>query len=231
MKIKSLFSFSWLELRTLGNSKLVQATVLVPVLGYLILFSEWFLELLGDENGFNLLWKVYCLYYSFTFIALASVLYSFRCPFVFKHYGSLADYVEKEERLYGKYNIGKLLQRIVQTLYRRGIETTEDASEHVKSSLDQLFRIHPTDDETYKVATTKIGREIIDNEKLIEYLSFFYNHHHHLNLKSKNFVIFLYIVGFILLAIPSLAMFIEVVVKTATHLLNEGGLYGGQPKT
>lgn len=219
---------SWLDLRSLGNSKLVQSTVLVPVIGYLILFSEWFLELVGERNGFNLLWKIYCLYYSFTLIAVASVIYNYKCPSAFKYYGSLAEYIEKEERLYGKYNIGKLLRHITQALRRRGKETLEEASPSVKSNLDLLFMIHPSQVETFNTAALKIGNEIINEGKLIEYLSFFYNHHHHLNLKSKKVVIILYSIGFTLLLIPSITMFVEVLIKTSTYVVALGGYSGGQ---
>ena len=46
--------FTWMELRSLGNSHVVQASVLFPLIGYLILFNKDvsnFLSLTGLEHA------------------------------------------------------------------------------------------------------------------------------------------------------------------------------------
>lgn len=95
---------SWAELRSIGNSRLVQASILFPLVGYLILFNDevgsFFrtgkldaaapsLELIGW------LWarKLYFLYFGLMSLGIGSAVYSIWCPHIVKKHADFADYI------------------------------------------------------------------------------------------------------------------------------------------
>jgi hypothetical protein len=95
---------TWMELRALGNSRAVQASVLFPVVGYLILFNDQvstFLSISRLENaqptlgvlGWAWSHKLHFIYFGLMSLGLGSFIYSFRCPFIIKKHGDFADYV------------------------------------------------------------------------------------------------------------------------------------------
>src|SRR5262245_23714640 len=105
---------SWDKLRTLGNARLVKLTVLVPLIGYMILFNDQLLRYLelsspyfhdafigGEVAGtgglsLSLAYRLYLFYFGFTFLALGALLYEFRCPWQVKRHGTAAEFVRVE---------------------------------------------------------------------------------------------------------------------------------------
>jgi len=71
----------WSGLRTLGNSSIVRASVLMPAFGYMLLLNEnvhayltikydgWILSYLPN------VWRIWLLFYGSFFIAFATILY------------------------------------------------------------------------------------------------------------------------------------------------------------
>ena len=75
--------YRWDELRRLGNHKLVQLTVVVPIVGYLILLNKQlaaYYALYFDANATDISYRLYCLYFGFTFLGIASLLFNLLCP-------------------------------------------------------------------------------------------------------------------------------------------------------
>ena len=87
---------SWDELRLYGNSRAMKFTVFVPVLGYYILFGQWFNEAftLTFESQFDLS-RAYYLYYSFWALAVGSVMYTWRCPVEIAKFADRFEFAEK----------------------------------------------------------------------------------------------------------------------------------------
>ena len=102
----------WDHLRVIGNSRLVKLTILVPLLGYMVLFNEQlvhYLELASpyfrdvflhgraaDGETWSLAYRLYCFYFGFTALAIGALVYEARCPRLVKAYGSAAEYYRVE---------------------------------------------------------------------------------------------------------------------------------------
>lgn len=126
--------YTWDALRALGNQRLVQLTVLIPIVGYLVLFNEhlvqyWTLsrELFDAQSVFDLFggnesgqapvavvsYRLYCLYFGLCLIALASALFSLFCPRYVKVYASAAEFVAMEERIMLPERLAEMKRRVI----------------------------------------------------------------------------------------------------------------------
>jgi hypothetical protein len=102
--LRSKFIPAWAELRTLGNSKAVQASAIFPVVGYLILLSGQVTNFFDggltsdpvqQKDWLTQLWqaKLYFVYFGLLLLGLGSALYQWRCPRLIKKHGDWEDYV------------------------------------------------------------------------------------------------------------------------------------------
>ncbi len=103
------------DLREIGNLWVVKATILLPVIGYLILFNAEIIrylklssEITGTTNDATISWRLLAVYFGLLAIAVASVLYSWRCPILVKRYGRAADYVTAEAESIGEIALADL---------------------------------------------------------------------------------------------------------------------------
>jgi hypothetical protein len=92
----------WSSIRTIGNSPTVKATILIPVIGYMILFNARIAEYLAlpaELAGFGE-WapspispRLMMIYFGLCFIALGAAIYALACPIIAKRYGNANDFV------------------------------------------------------------------------------------------------------------------------------------------
>src|SRR5262245_13941791 len=86
----------WTTLRAVGNSPIVKMTIVIPVLGWLILFNDYIVhqlsaveEIFGKlQVSSRLLW----LYVGLFITSIGSILYAGFCPEEIKKYASEIDY-------------------------------------------------------------------------------------------------------------------------------------------
>jgi hypothetical protein len=84
----------WNQLRTLGDSNLVNASVLMPAFGYMLLLNDNVHQYLTIKyDGWLLhhlpsIWRIWLLFYGSFFLAIATILYSIYCPSQVKRYAS-----------------------------------------------------------------------------------------------------------------------------------------------
>lgn len=105
----------WAGLRNVGNSSLVRASALVPLLGYLILFNE---HIAGQQTilgQFQLSWRLMLLYLGLSMVGIGSMIYVLRCPETIKRYSSAVDYALTEGPYFGTGNNLAFLRSSVQT--------------------------------------------------------------------------------------------------------------------
>jgi len=97
---------AWSVLRKIGNQKIIQFTILVPVIGYYIIFSSQFCEFIATAETVNIgvsctentpSQKTFEIYFAFVFLGIASLLYSF-CPKTVKQYANEVELVHTEEQ-------------------------------------------------------------------------------------------------------------------------------------
>ena len=96
-------SSRWSELRDLGQSNLVRASLLMPVFGYLLLLNEHVHDYLtirydGDWpfNRLPSIWRVWMLFYGSFLLAMGSIVFAWRCPVEIKRYASAFSLVDTE---------------------------------------------------------------------------------------------------------------------------------------
>ncbi len=114
----------WSNLRDLGQSNLVRASVLMPVFGYLLLLNEHvhdYLILQYDADWpLNLLpsmWRVWMLFYGSFFLAMGSTLFAWRCPVEIKRYASDFNFVDTERPHLTAQNQTQQIADKLKTLY------------------------------------------------------------------------------------------------------------------
>jgi len=115
----------WNQLRTLGSSSLVRASVLMPAFGYILLLNDnvhqfltvkydgWLLDHLHLPG----VWRIWLLFYGSFFLAAATILYSSMCPDEIKRYASAFEMADGETE--HQLNLGqfKTVQDNLKKLY------------------------------------------------------------------------------------------------------------------
>ena len=90
----------WTALRPVGNSVIVKLTILIPAIGYLIIFNNklvGYVDLVREVSGFDASSglsvppRLFQIYFGLCFVAIASAIYSLACPSIIKRYPSAID--------------------------------------------------------------------------------------------------------------------------------------------
>ncbi|WP_157095565.1 hypothetical protein [Bradyrhizobium sp. AT1] len=90
---------TWSSLRAIGNSPAAKASILIPFLGYLILFNKRLVEALAFRcidypcQEQILFPNLYFLYFGLTIFGLGSFLYQVQCDPRIKRFANVEDYV------------------------------------------------------------------------------------------------------------------------------------------
>ena len=96
---------AWSFFRGIGNSSIARATIIVPVIGYLLILNSDFVSWVVHSDAstatsvrphVSLLctkaWRLVAIYYGLTCIGVATALFGFMCPFMHRKYGDSMDY-------------------------------------------------------------------------------------------------------------------------------------------
>tara|TARA_R110001583_G_C5649005_1_gene408529 strand:- start:110 stop:721 length:612 start_codon:yes stop_codon:yes gene_type:complete len=94
---------SWSSLRTLGESKVIKLTFLTPVFGYVIIFSDYFIQLLTQVNTYLSLSQAkevaisnaYFMYFGLLLLGIASGIYALFSPNLCNEYKSIRSYLNE----------------------------------------------------------------------------------------------------------------------------------------
>lgn len=111
----------WDKLRIAVATPLVQLTVVMPILGYFILFSaeiQDFLKLTVDSDVNVVSWRLYLLYFGFSSLAISATIFNVRCPPEVKHHGAAYEFVANEEKIM----LSDRIEEIWKVLRANGIE-------------------------------------------------------------------------------------------------------------
>ena len=191
---------SWDTLRTWGNNRLVQFTIVIPVVGYVILFStelsQYFQLLIDPETNFSLnaetvSYRLYFLYLGFCSLALGSLIYSFRCPAIIKTHGSAYDFIQKQSPIMHKERMNGMRSAL-------GREIAEWEPHEVAAIAESL--------QTARIKS--LEADMRDYFELRE----------ETEPKSRHAVFLLYSGGSALLAFPTLYTFYRVIVSLVQKL-------------
>jgi hypothetical protein len=186
----------WASLRSVGNSPLVRASALVPVLGYLVLFNE---HIAGQQTilgEFQLSWRLMLLYLGLSLVGIGSMIYVVRCPETIKRYSSAVDYALAEGQYFGTGNNLQFLRSSVQAEMAK------------KPKLAQ--KVHGLTDPDI----TASGGE---QRHLLALMSARWHIRNADRLIARSFVWLFYGTGFLLAAVPTVSTFVQIA-RGATKL-------------
>lgn len=179
----------WANLRTIGNSPLVRASALVPLLGYLVLFNE---HIAGQQTIIGQLplsWRLMVLYLGLSLVGLGSIIYVLRCPETIRRYSSAVDYSLAEARYFGTGNNLQFLRTSVH---------------------HELAKKPWLKDKVHGLTDPDI-LEVGEGERhLLALMSARWHIRNAGRPVARGLVWFFYIVGFSLAAIPTIATFLQV---------------------
>lgn len=112
----------WSTLRPVGNLWVTRLTVLIPIVGYMIIFNSElarYMELIAELSStqpqhFHLSVppRLFQMYFGLCFIATGSVIYSLCCPAIVKRNASEAEFAGSEGPHIGKFAMNAIYERI-----------------------------------------------------------------------------------------------------------------------
>jgi len=124
--IRTAVARPWSDLRGISNSYAAKSTIIIPLVGYYILFNEYLVKWMhlaqqvgGSTPADHIPRRVLWLYMGLCSIAVGTFIYALRCPPEVKKYGDFKDYVNGD----GPALTDVTLRGITQELDRHGYDT------------------------------------------------------------------------------------------------------------
>lgn len=194
---KSLDLISWNSLKKIGQSKLVNLTIFVPLFGYMIFFNDYLVSLIEISisylNKFDVNYNntfldnsniLFYFYFGFSLIGIASIMYKLFSPDLINEYSSMREYIEKEKDVMNRDNILSLYEKL-----------DHDNNQEIKKVQDKILPV-----------------DIIENETLVSIMTINWEYYN-TKLKIIQSIIFIfYVFGFLLVSVPSLKMFYNIMI-------------------
>lgn len=197
----------WSQLKALGSSNLVRASVLMPAFGYMLLLNDqvhqyltikydgWILKYLPD------VWRIWLLFYGSFFLAAATILYSVFCPREIKDYSSQFEMADTETKHHYNINESSLVQHRARQIYLQ-------MPRWMMSYFDMNGMNHEADVGTFENPEAYLSKFLI-LQWLIQ------------NMQLRGLRIFLYLlfaIGLLLIAVPAAFTFLQVTWIPLRHL-------------
>jgi hypothetical protein len=192
----------WSRLRTIGNSGPAKLTILIPLVGYLVIFNSTiaqYLELVREIGGFpadhrfDVSPRLLLIYFGLCAFALGAALYSILCPEQVKHYDNSAAYVGGDGPSIKDFAFEPIEEELRNSSYK-----------------DEYRRIR----DRYELDGGGKPRAISEEEKRQVnngVLHLYFRYRDNLHPKVRLVVFISYVMGFLCLMIPSLGVFFRVV--------------------
>lgn len=188
----------WSKLRSVGNSVYAKLTIIIPIVGYIIIFSDNVLNyLMMAEPFYNVdpLQNLLFVYFGLTAVAVASSIFMVFCPLEIKKYSSATEYIREDD---------PYLTTISRAVIESELERTADRVGEKWREVREWHRTRPTVElDEHRKRTSEVWRmqmelyyDLLDRKYKI----------------ARIITVILYIVGFIALLIPSSRVFFKVII-------------------
>ena len=186
----------WNNLRTIGNSSIAKASIIVPVLGYIILFHDKLIDYLNLHLSFcagcSVSWRLLFIYFGCCAFALGSLLYGFFCPLVIKRHEAAHNFFEEESDYFGHPEHVQFLASLIDR---------EKRKTYLRPSVQYRER-----DDRERTSTSHLSAMMGENYFL-----------QNRSLRWARIAIFLlYSIGGLLLAFPTVVTFVQVLKQSVT---------------
>jgi hypothetical protein len=136
----------WTTLRSVGNSVIVKLTILIPAIGYLIVFNDklvGYVDLisevagLDDRSGLSVPPRLFQIYFGLCFVGIASAIYSLACPSIIKRYPSAIDFSAATMNAVGDYGYTNFEREVLSSRYS---DEYRAKKQHFEQMADKDFR-------------------------------------------------------------------------------------------
>ncbi len=210
----------WEVLRRFGNSYLVRASVIMPLLGYFILFNDEIVRfirldiLLGVDARTRLdgtqLMNIRFVYFGLFFLGVGSAVYSVFCPEIIKNHNDSTAYVRADYDLMSYKDIRDILDTMSET-YPRYLQFKK-----LRGQLDRdRTQVSFVTMGSNQPGRQKVESELWDRREIyIRAMKYYYNVARRLSPTAFWFSFGLFSIGVILLAIPSITLFLRILRST-----------------
>ena len=184
-------NIEWNNIKKIGQSKIVGMTIMVPIFGYLIFFNDFLINFFKDymsflqtisKNNITINDKLFYLYFGFSFLGVASILYKIFSPNLINEYISMREYIKDEKELLTNTNIRNLFNKL-KNMNIKEVEILQD-------------KIIPVD--------------IIEKSTIIEIMKTNWDYYNNLYKFIRCTIVVFYIIGFIFISVPSMNMFYNI---------------------
>ena len=206
---------SWEGLTKIGKSKAITFTIFVPVIGYMILFNEqlvhWFelskavfpvQDLSPEKVSTQSISRLYCFYFGLTSLGAASAIYQLLCPELIKQHGTDRMFIVSDVELMTRKRTGRTL-------------------EYLTARIDPVFA-HELEEVKARLKFTSINfteEELRDKRQSItDLMLILWRYESWSSPLGRAVVCFLYVVGFSILAIPTIDTFVRVFAAFARNV-------------
>ena len=190
-------NIAWSELKKVGQSKLVNMTILIPLFGYIIFFNDKLTSIveistsylsqfqtIESNISFDTSNNLFYIYFGLSLLGIASILYKLASPSLINEYISMREYIDKERNIMNLCNTTSLYNLL-----------TDQKNSKVSSLQDKIIPV-----------------EEIDIDTVVGIMSINWEHNNTLYKKTRVLILLLYIFGFFLISIPSIKMFFAIII-------------------
>lgn len=220
--IRDGFNVGWDALARLGRTKIMQLTIITPILGYFILFNDYIRQNYTVFGCFPL-WKISFLYFGLIFLSVASIVYSFACPKIVRLYETPAEYVAHNLDFTFKHRLQFLIKKIFGRYKPYGkawVFSKLEIPYHVTVLIGMMRDSDEADNNArqYQIEVEKMEERIRGDEyaerkfptrRELLYADYMLSVDD--NYSARLVVFIMYSVGFALVSIPTVFMVLEVI--------------------
>lgn len=108
----------WNDVRAISNTTAVRLVILIPLIGYWILFNDRLIEwskLIVDQHNPSanaISWRLFATYFGLCFVGAASFIYQCFCPREVKAFSDATEYLAATEQNISRIELNKLMAEI-----------------------------------------------------------------------------------------------------------------------
>lgn len=138
----------WTDVRGIGNTPAAKATILVPLIGYWIIFNNYLIEGfalwkgLPQDTSNGPSWRLFTTYFGLCFVGFGSMIYQMRCRPEIKLYETASQYMATSSHL---SDVEVL--RVREAIKNGDERSQQDDEKFIASSIyemrDGSFRLNP----------------------------------------------------------------------------------------
>jgi hypothetical protein len=215
----------WSTLRKIAQLRIFSYIVLIPSVGYFLVFNSKFMDFIrvsavanSDEHKNvdvviallqNTQYKLYCFYFGFTLLSIGYVIYQIHCPSIINIYGRAVDFIKSEETFQTSISIDDMKAQVrrLNVSWSYDFGDIDEKIERLNS--DIVDNEKNIDIKNVREAISILNEERARNIRILMNTAF--NSMDELSKTIQRWLIQItYVLGFSLVALPSALIFLQI---------------------